>query len=45
MTSIIFATLSYSDHEYFYYWLGFAILHSSLNIIGSINSWNYLDKK
>ncbi|CAD8045800.1 unnamed protein product [Paramecium primaurelia] len=42
---IIFATLSYQESSFFYYWLGIAIFIALLNIISSIKKWSYLDIK
>ncbi|CAD8159348.1 unnamed protein product [Paramecium octaurelia] len=42
---IIFATLSYQESSFFYYWLGMAIFIAFLNIVSSIKKWSYLDVK
>ncbi|CAD8050275.1 unnamed protein product [Paramecium sonneborni] len=42
---ITFATLSYQEENFFFYWLGIAICISFLNILFTFKKWNYLDLK
>ncbi|CAD8134637.1 unnamed protein product [Paramecium octaurelia] len=42
---IIFATLSYQEPNFFFYWLGMAVAIGFLNIIFAIKKWSYLDIK
>ncbi|CAD8134859.1 unnamed protein product [Paramecium pentaurelia] len=42
---IVFATLSYQESNFFYYWLGMAIVIGILNIVFVFKKWSYLDIK